>query len=204
MVRLAKTALPLLLACGVALAACSGSSGSSRYGAGDPELAAANPGGGPIDPFLTDGPAVLSALDAIAQRSGRPLRVTSMNADTTNGLSVDVQEPSKHVNVDRYVVAPDGSIAGPSPVKLMSLGGGPISAKDVDARAFDPRAIAFGRLTRTARDAIARSQFADARVSQWELDGIGSDDRRFIYLEAARGRPAAEVNPKLEIVRMSF
>jgi hypothetical protein len=85
-------------ACAVAiallLAACSGSAGrGSSYASGDPNLAAANPGGGPIDPFLTNGDAVLSALDAITARSGRPLRVTSISADQMNGLMVDVQEP---------------------------------------------------------------------------------------------------------------
>jgi|HubBroStandDraft_6_1064221.scaffolds.fasta_scaffold665332_2 hypothetical protein len=46
----------LLLAFAFALAACSGSSaGHNSYGSGDPSLAAPNLGGGPIDPFLTDG-----------------------------------------------------------------------------------------------------------------------------------------------------
>ena len=115
------------------LAACSGSSGGgSSYGTGDPNLAAANPGGGPIDPFLTDGQAVLRALDAVGVRSGRPLRVTSMNADRINGLTVDVQEPAHRVNVDQYKVAPDGALSGPTPVRLVSLSGGPIAVADVD------------------------------------------------------------------------
>jgi hypothetical protein len=46
-----------------------------------------------------------------------------------------VQEPKHHVNVDRYVVAPDGTLSGPTPVKLMSIGGGPITAASVDGRA---------------------------------------------------------------------
>src|SRR5579871_2721723 len=96
----------LLIAFG--LAACSGSSrGGSSYGSGDPSLAAPNPAGGPIDPFLTDGQAVLRALDAVASRSGTPLRVTEIGADGVNGLTLDVQEPKNHVNVDRYVVAAD-------------------------------------------------------------------------------------------------
>ncbi len=193
-----------LAAIGLALVSCTSSSGSSRYGPGDPNLAAPNPGGGPIDPFLTNGQAVLRALDAIAARSGTPLLVTSLNADTTNGLSVDVVEPAKHVDVDRYIVAPDGTLSGPTPVRLMSLTGGPITAADVEQRAFDPKAIGFARLEQTAREAIAKSHFPDARVSQWELDGIAPDDRRYIYLEASRGRPAAEVSPSLEITRMSF
>lgn len=195
--------LPALAA--LALAACSSaSSGGGSYGSGDPKLAAPPPEGGPIDPFLSDGQAVLKALDAIADRSGRPLRVTAMNADQHNGLSVDVQEPKNHVNVDHYVVAPDGTLTGPTPVKLMSLNGGPITAASVDRQTFDPKALGFARLARTAREAIDKSNFPDARVTQWELDGVGPDDRRFIYLEAARGRPSAEVNPDLTIVQMSF
>jgi hypothetical protein len=186
------------------LIACSGSSSRGAYGSGDPNLAASNPGGGAIDPFLTDGQAVLKALDAIAERSGRPIRVTSITADRINGLMVDVQEPAHHINVDRYVVAPDGSLAGPTPVKLMSLDGGPITAQKVDARAFDPKAIAWARLSQTARDAIAKSGYSDARVTEWEFDGIGADDRHFMYLESARARPSANVDAQLHIIKMQF
>lgn len=187
------------------LAACSGSSsGHGSYGSGDPSLAAPNPGGGPIDPFLSNGKAVLQALDAIAEHSGKPMRVTSISADGINGLMVDVQEPAHHLNVDHYVVAPDGTIAGPTPVKLMSLNGGPITIASVDARAFSPKAIAFANLTQSIREGIAKSNYPDARATQWEIDGIGPDDRRFIYFESARARPAAEVSPQLKIVRMSF
>jgi hypothetical protein len=192
----------LLIAFG--FAACSGSSRGPSYGSGDPSLAAPNPAGGPIDPFLTDGRAVLRALDAVASRSGTPLRVTEISADGVNGLTLDVQEPKNHVNVDRYVVAADGSISGPTPVKLMSLDGGPITAASVDRRAFDPKAIAFAALTQTDREAIRRSNYPDARVTQWEIGGLGPDDRRYIYLESARARPAAAVSPRLKIVGMSF
>ena len=196
----------IALAATLALGACSGSSGghSGSYGSGDPSLAAPNPGGGTIDPFLSDGQAVLDALDAIAARSGKPLRITSISADTTNGLMVDVQEPANHINVDRYVVAPDGTLSGPSPVRLMSLNGGPIAAAEVDAKAFDPKAIAFARLTQTEREAIAKSKYSDARVIEWEFGGIGADDRKYIYLESARARPVAVVNPQLRIERMQF
>ncbi len=190
----------------LAVSACSGSSSGhgGSYGPGDPSLAAANPGGGPIDPFLSDGTAVLRALDAIEAHSGRPLRITSISADQTNGLMVDVQEPAKHVNVDRYVMAPDGTLSGPTPEKLMSLNGGPITTSDVDARAFDPKAIAFARLTPTIREAIAKSNYADARVIEWEFGGIGPDDRKYIYFESARARPVAVVTPQLKILRMQF
>jgi hypothetical protein len=187
------------------LAACSGSSGAhGSYGTGDPNLAASNPGGGPIDPFLTDGHAVMQALDTIARRSGSPMRITSISADRINGLMVDVQEPAHHINVDHYVVGPDGTISGPTPVKLVSMDGGPITVHTVDARAFSPNAIAFADLAATAKAAIAKSGYADARVTEWEIDGIGPDDRRFLYLESARARPSAEISPQLKIVRMSF
>lgn len=191
--------------CLAGLAACSGaSSAHGAYGTGDPSLAAANPGGGPIVPFLTNGDAVLQALGAIAERSGRPLRVTSISADRMNGLMVNVQEPAHHVNVDRYVVTANGTLDGPTPVKLMSLDGGPVTAAKVDARAFDPRAVGFANLTRTARAAIAKSGYADARVTEWDIEGIAPDDRRFIYLESARARPTAEVNAQLQILRMHY
>jgi len=191
--------------CLAGLAACSGaSSGHGAYGAGDPSLAAANPGGGPIVPFLTNGDAVLQALDAIAARSGRPLRVTSISADRMNGLMVNVQQPAHHINVDRYVVTADGTLDGPAPVKLMSLDGGPITAAKVDARAFDPKTVGFTNLTRTVREAIAKSGYSDARVTEWDIEGIAPDDRRFVYLESARARPAAEVNARLQIVGMHY
>ena len=190
----------------LALAACSGGSsgGGGSYGAGDPNLAASNMGSGPIDPFLADGTAVLKALDAIAAKSGTPLRVTDLTADRNNGLTVNVQEPANHVNVDQYVVAPDGTLTGPTPVKMMSMDGGPITAAKVDRQAFDPKSIPFAKLADTAREAIAKSNMTDARVSQWEIAGIGPDDRRFIYLDASRGRPAAEIDAQLKIVHMSF
>ncbi|HEX3670156.1 MAG TPA: hypothetical protein VHT92_00480 [Candidatus Cybelea sp.] len=195
----------LIAAIVCALAACSGGAGArGSYGPGDPNLAAANPGGGPIDPFLTNGQAVLKALDAIAAQSGRPLRITSISADRVNGLMVDVQEPAHRINVDHYMVAPDGALSGPMPVKLMSLNGGPITAASVNERAFDPHAIAFARLTQTSREAIAKSNYSDARVTEWEFEGIGPDDRKFIYLESARARPVAVVNPQLGILRMQF
>lgn len=192
------------MVCLAGLTACSAASSRGAYGAGDSSLAAANPGGGPIVPFLTNGDAVLQALDAVAGRSGTPLRVTSISADRMNGLMVNVQEPEHHINVDRYVVAADGSLAGPTPVKLMSLDGRPITAAQVDARAFDPKTVAFANLTRTAREAIAKSGYSDARVTEWDIEGVEPDDRRFIYLESARARPSAEVNPQLKIVGMHF
>jgi hypothetical protein len=193
------------IAAATAVTGCAGSSShGGSYGNGDPSLAAPNPGGGAIDPFLSNGQAVLDALDAIAARSGKPMRVTSISADQMNGLLVDVQEPAKHINVDHYVVAADGTLSGPTPVKLMSLNGGPITTADVDSRAFDPKAIAFARLTPAIREAIAKSGYSDARVFEWEFAGIGPDDRKYIYFEAARARPVAVVNPQLKILRIQF
>lgn len=196
-------ALQIALLCGAA--ACSGAGGSgSSYGTGDPNVAASNPGGGPISPFLADGQAVLKAFDAIEARSGKPLRVTSLTSDRTNGLMVDVQEPAQRINVDRYTVAPDGTLSGPTPVKLMSLTGGPITQAEVDEKAFDPRSVGFARLAATARDGIARSKYSDARVSEWDFDGVHSDDRRFMYFDSARARPSAELSPHLTIVAVRF
>jgi hypothetical protein len=132
------------------------------------------------------------------------MRVTSIEADRINGLMVNVQEAKKHVNVDRYVVAPDGTLSGQAPVKMMSLGNGPVTAADIDRQASDPKTIGLARLKRTAREAIAKSNFPDARVTQWEIDGTAPDDRRYIYLEADRGRPVAAVNPNLTIARLQF
>ena len=188
----------------LALPACSAAPRGGSYGTGDPALAVANPGGGAIDPFLVDGNAVMHALDAISERSGKPLRVTSLNADRINGLTVDVQEPLHHVNVDRYVVQIDGTLKGPDPVKLMSLDGGPITAASVDRQVFDPAKIGFEHLTQTAKDAIARSRYDDSRVSEWEIDGTGRDDKRYVYLDASRGRPVAILNADLTIADMRY
>ena len=194
-----------MVAAVLTLAACSGKSGGgSSFGTGDPSLAAANPGGGQISPFLADGQAVLRALDAIAARSGQPLRVTSMTADRVNGLMVQVQEPSHHVNVDQYTIAVDGTLTGPTPVKLMSENGGPVTAADVDRKAFDPKLVGFSRLTPAVREAIVKSKFPDARVSEWDFDGTGPDDRRYIYFEAARARPVAVIDPHLKIIDVRF
>jgi hypothetical protein len=203
--RCRNVAVCVALATIFSLAGCSGgSAGHNNYGQGDPKLAAAAPGGGAIDPFLTDGQAVIRALGDIAQRSGKPLRVTSISADGVNGLMVDVQEPKHPINVDHYVVGIDGTLTGPTPVKMMSMDGGPITAEKVTARAFDPNAIAFVRLSKTAQAAIAKSGYPDARVTQWEIDGIGHDDRHFMYLESPRARPSANIDSQLNIIGMSY
>jgi hypothetical protein len=160
---------------------------------------------GPGDPFLTNGDAVLRALDAIAARSGRPLRVTAISANNVDGLTVDVQEPAHHANVDRYVVAPDGTVADPQPVQVDPQAwdshanvNAPVTAAVVDRQAFDPTAIDFARLAQTAREAIAKSGFADAHVVFWDFKGVKPGSARWIYLEAARGKPAAQVDVHLK------
>jgi hypothetical protein len=203
----ARYRVAAILATCVALASCSAASssgGGASYGTGDPSIAAANPGGGAIDPFLSDGEAVLHALDAVAAKSGKPFRVISLNADRVNGLTVHVQEPAQHVNVDQYVIAPDGTMTGPTPVKMIAMGSGPVTARDVDLETFDPSKIGLARLTVTARAAIAKSHFSDARVTEWEFDGITPDARRFMYLEAARGRPNASLDASFHIEKMQF
>ena len=142
--------------------------------------------------------AVLKAFDAIEARSGKPLRVTSITSDGVNGLMVNVQEPAHRLNVDAYTVAPNGTLSGPTPVRLMSLNGGPNYPSRSRRRVFlTPRAVGFERLTATVRDGIARSKYPDARVSEWDFAGMHADDRRFMYFEAARARPAAELGPHL-------
>jgi len=42
------------------------------------------------------------------------------------------------------------------------MDGAPINAAKVDQEAFYQKAIAFARLTQTARDAIAKSKYPDA------------------------------------------
>ena len=187
MKRLSIGAVAALAA--IALSACSAGSSEGAAGGGD---------------FLTDGRAVLHALDAVAQKSGTPMRVTTISADGVSGLTVDVQEPKNHINVDRYVIAANGSIAGPTPVKLMSLDGGPITAASVDLQAFDPKKIDFARLSTTVKEAIAKSHDSDARVNQWEISGVGRDDRRYLYLESERARPVAILRPDLTIADMRY
>ena len=171
------------------LAACSAGSSGGSSSAGD---------------YLTDGAAVTRALDAIAAKSGTPMRVTTISADGVSGLSVDVQEPKNHVNVDRYIVASSGSITGPTPVKLMSLDGGPITAASVDLQAFDPKRVGFAWLSETVKEAIAKSHYTDSHVNQWEISGLGPDDRRYLYLESSRARPGAILRPDLTIADMRY
>jgi hypothetical protein len=196
-----------MLAMLATLAACSstsiGSSGSS-YGRGDPTLAAANPMvGGAIDPFLSDGHAVLEALDAIESRVGKPLRITRLEADQIHGLTVDVQVPAHRDEVDQYVVAVDGTLTGPAPVKIDTMSGKPVTAADVNAETFDRHAVGIAHLESTIRQAIAKSHAADARVVDWEYAG-GESGRKYAYLDSARTRPIAVLGNHFELLRVQF
>ncbi|MBV9056751.1 MAG: hypothetical protein JO351_08950, partial [Candidatus Eremiobacteraeota bacterium] len=48
------------------------------------------------------------------------------------------------------------------------------------------------------------SGYPDARVTEWEFNGIGRDDRHFMYLESARARPSANIDAHLHILGMQF
>ena len=169
---------------------------------GDANLAAVNPGGGLIDPFLTDGTNVRRALDAIAARSGRPMRVTSLNADNLSGLTVDVQEPLHRIYVDQYVVAPDGTLTGPTPVQLHSMDGGPITAALVDARSFDPQSDSI-------RKSLARRKGSYREIGAAGHTSLSMGDRRYRQRRPALHIPAVgarasfrEIDDRLNIVRM--
>ncbi|MGA8534129.1 MAG: hypothetical protein WB615_08485 [Candidatus Tumulicola sp.] len=191
------------LAVAVALVACSGSKGRSgpAYGTGDPSLAAPNSNGS-VNPFLTDGQAVVRALDAIEARTGKPLRVTLISANAMGGLTIDVQERASHGKLDRYQVAPNGTILGPVPEKLVTARGTVATAADIERQAFDPRALAFAHLAQTERDAIAKANDRGARVAEWDVGGIRPGDRRLIYIQTARGNLFAVIDPQFHIVRI--
>jgi hypothetical protein len=169
------------------LAACSGSkqAQTAPYGTGDPALAAMNPFGGPIDPFLTDGDSVQRALHTVAAHYHEPLRLTSISAHSNGALIVDVQLETNRGKVVRYIIAQDGKTLGPIPVKLLVMGT-PATPKDVALLVFDPNTIAFARLNAAARDAIKRSKLPDGRVSQWGLGG--AKKHVYVIVEATGGK----------------
>ncbi|MBV8373570.1 MAG: hypothetical protein JOY69_09935, partial [Candidatus Eremiobacteraeota bacterium] len=187
----------------ISLAACSGSKSSSTapYGTGDPSLGAANPMGGPVDPFLTDGQAVTNAIDAVAARAGQPLRIMMINASAAGGLTIDIRDPHKRGNLNRYQVAPTGTVFGPIPMQLISEGR-PVTAEEIDRQAFDPKAVNFARLAQAERDALTQAKIPDARVVVWSMAGIRPNDHRSIILEYSGGRVAVILDPQLNIVRL--
>lgn len=160
-----------------ALAACSGSKQNpAPYGTGDPNLAAINPYGGPIDPFLTNGDAVRKALATLPARYS-PVRLTSISAQNGGGLIADVVEPVRADKVVRYIFQSSGKTLGPIPVKLV-IAGAVATRADIAGLAFDPNTIAFSRLADGVRDAIARSKLQNGRISQWGLGGA----KKHVYM----------------------
>ena len=198
-----RSSYPLVLATILAIGAiaCSGSKSGQPYGAGDPALAAANPAGGPIDPFLTNGDAVVQALHDVTSRYPAPLRLTSISAHISEGLIFDVVLPTDRAHVVRYIVAPTGKTLGPIAVNLL-IGGRPATASDIAILAFDPATLAFARLTSAIRDAIAQSKLPDARVIQWGLGG--ANKHVYVIVNAPSGRRVALFDHQLRFVRMLF
>jgi hypothetical protein len=183
-----------------ALVACSGSKENpAPYGTGDPTLAAVNPYGVALNPFLTDGNAVRRALATLAPRYV-PFRITSIAATSGGGLTVDVVTPVRRDKVVRYILLPTGKTYGPIPVKLV-VSGAIATAADIAQLAFDPNTIAFGRLTPAVRDAIARSKLQKGRISQWGLGGA----KKHIYMiiDAMPLRHAVLYDHQLRFVRIA-
>ncbi len=184
-----------------AFAGCSGSkSATAPYGTGDPGLGAAGPTGS-VSPFLTDGQAVMHGLDAIAARSGQPLRVTQVTVNAAGGLIVDVREAAQHGLLSRYMVASNGTILGPIPVKLVS-GGVVRTAADIQHMVFDPKAVPFAQLARAERDAIAMAKLPSLRVSQWDVGGLGPHSRRVMLLENDNGRRIVVLDPQFHVAQI--
>jgi hypothetical protein len=183
-----------------ALVACSGSKQSpAPYGTGDPTLAEVNPYGGPVDPFLTDGDAVRKVLATLAPHYA-PFRITSITATSGGGLTLDVVEPIRRDKVVRYIFIATGKTFGPIPVKL-EVGGAIATPADIARLAFDPKTIAFNRLTSAVRDAIARSKLQHGRISQWGLGGA----KKHIYMiiDAVPLRRAVLYDHQLRFVRIA-
>jgi hypothetical protein len=184
-----------------AFAACSGSkSATAPYGSGDPNLGA--PGvTGSVSPFLTDGQAVIHGLDAIAARSGQPLRVTQVTVNAAGGLIVDVRDAARHGLLSRFMIASNGKILGPIPVQLVS-GGVVVSAADIQRMAFDPKAVPFARLARVEREAITMAKLPNLRVTQWDVGGLGPHSRRVMLLENDNGRRIVVFDPQFHVARI--
>ena len=183
-----------------ALVACSGAKQSpAPYGTGDPTLAEVNPYGGPVDLFLTDGDAVRKVLATLAPRYA-PFRITSITATSGGGLTLDVVEPIRRDKVVRYIFIATGKTFGPIPVKL-EVAGAIATPADIARLAFDPKTIAFNRLTSAVRDAIARSKLQHGRISQWGLGGA----KKHIYMiiDAVPLRRAVLYDHQLRFVRIA-
>jgi len=184
-----------------AIVGCSGSKerqNPAPYGTGDPALAEVNPYGGPLDPFLTDGGAVRKALATLPARYA-PLRLTSISATEGRGLTIDVVEPIRHDKVVRYMILPTGKTFGPIPVKLV-IANKVATPADIAQLEFDPKAIAFERLTPAVREAITRSKLQDGRISQWGLGG--AKKHVYMIIDAIPLRRAVLFDHRLHFVRV--
>lgn len=168
------------------------------YGTGNPNLAQPNPGGGPVDPFLTDGNAVLQAIHDVQSHYTQPIRVTSISAHA-EGLILDVVLPTDRARVVRYIIPPNGKIIGPIPVKLV-VNGRVANASDVASLAFDPTTLPFARLEPALRDAVAHSKIDDARIFQWGLGGANKDV--YVIVDGPVVRRVAFFNHQLRFLRM--
>jgi hypothetical protein len=180
------------------------SRGVSPYGSADPKLTAPNPTGGPANPFLANGNAIVKALDAIAARSGRPLRIMNLEADTVNGLSAEVVEPRNHLHVDEYKIAIDGTMTGPFPVALHGSDGNAPTVAGVDYNSLDPRMYRFAGLANAVREAIAKSKVSDARVGSWQIDRAWGQYQWGLTMDAARSRPNVSLRPDATIANISY
>jgi hypothetical protein len=190
-----------------ALAAVPGndtSHAASPYGAADPRLTAPNPTGGPANPFLANGNAIAKALNAIAARSGRPLRIMNLEADTFNGLSAEVVEPRNHLHVDEYKIAIDGTMTGPFPVQLHGSDGNAPTVAGVAYNSLDPRIYRFTGLASAVRQAIAKSKVSDARVSSWQIDRAWGEYQWGLTMDAQRSRPNVQLRPNATIENISY
>lgn len=177
---------------------------ASPYGAADPKLTAPNPTGGPANPFLTNGNAIVKALNAIAARSGRPLRIMNLEADTFSGLSAEVVEPRNHLHVDEYKIAIDGTMTGPFPVQLNGSDGNAPTVAGVDYNSLDPRIYRFASLANAVREAIAKSKTPDARVSSWQIDRAWGQYQWGLTMDAQRSRPNVSLRPDATIENISY
>ncbi len=177
---------------------------ASPYGAADPKLTAPNPTGGPANPFLTNGNAIVKALNAIAARSGRPLRIMNLEADTFSGLSAEVVEPRNHLHVDEYKIAIDGTMTGPFPVQLNGSDGNATTVAGVDYNSLDPRIYRFASLANAVREAIAKSKTPDARVSSWQIDRAWGQYQWGLTMDAQRSRPNVSLRPDATIENISY
>ena len=172
---------------------------TSPFGAPDKTLKV--PDGDDPNPMLTNGQAVLRALDALEKKTGKPLRVTSIVTVSGVGMTLHVQEPKHHSNLDEWVVRSNGEITGPTPVHITLMDSNDrVTDADVDRLTFDPRAIPFARLNKVEHEALAKAKLTDGRLSEWSFD----DQGYMISMESKRENANADVSPDLKLLRINY